>query len=196
MFIIKKGSNKMKKGHIIATALLAGSLLISGCTQKEKSIDASSANVPESSEKVELPSYLTFLKDNQIRFDIMNDDLGLTFKYQDKDLTNGTLLNIVEGELTSSGEAAKEKLNFIMVCQKKPSGDSIGETNLHVAKGLRISALESYLEKFGRNYINPYVGGKVYIAISDGTDNPKWTTGLSEKMDEAIRFEINRTITI
>ncbi len=186
----------MKKCHIIATALLASSLLISGCTQKEKSIDASSANVPESSEKVELPSYLTFLKDNQIRFDIMNDDLGLTFKYQDKDLTNGTLLNIVEGELTSSGEATKEKLNFIMVCQKKPSGDSVGETNLHVAKGLRVSALESYLEKFGRNYINPYVGGKVYIAISDGTDNPKWTTGLSEKMDEAIRFEINRNITI
>lgn len=66
----------MKKGHIIATALLAGSLLISGCAHKEKSIDASSANIPESSEKVELPSYLTFLKDNQIRFDIMNDDLG------------------------------------------------------------------------------------------------------------------------
>ena len=72
----------MKKGHIIATALLAASLLISGCTPKEKSIDASSANITESSEKQELPSYLTFLKDNQIRFDIMNDDLGLTFKYQ------------------------------------------------------------------------------------------------------------------
>ena len=192
--ITKRERENMKKGNLIAITLLASTLLIGGCTPKEKT--SSGADASETSQKQELPSYLNFLKANQIRFDIMNDDLGLTFTYQDKAITNGTTLDIVEGELTSSGETTKEKLNFIMVCQKKATGDSVGETNLHVAKGLRVSALSNYLEKFGRNYINPYVGGRVYVAISDGSDNPKWTTGLNEEMDKAIKFEINRTITI
>lgn len=180
----------MKKIKILATALLASGLLLAGCaTNKEQS----SAPQSEQSSQEEIVSYLSFLESNKIRFDIMDNDLGYTFKYQDQAITSGAKVDIGEGALSFTGESEKEKLNFIIVTEKKPEeGRTTGESNIFLSVGLKVTALEKYVSQFAEKFITPNAQGKVYVAISDGSKAPSWTTGLDAKMDKAINNELQK----
>ena len=181
----------MKKIKILATALLASGLLLAGCaTNKEQS---SAPQSEQQSSQEELVSYLSFLESNKIRFDIMDNDLGYTFKYQGQAITSGEKVDMGAGALSFTGESEKEKLNFIIVTEKKPEeGRTTGESNIFLSVGLRVTALEKYASQFAEKFITPNAQGKVYVAISDGSKAPSWTTGLDAKMDKAINNELQK----
>ena len=183
----------MKKVILLVTALLAGGLLLTGCATEKDSGQSSGGQETSSSVTPEVVSYLGFLDANKIRFDIMDNDLGYSFKYQDQDIVSTQQVAMGEGAVSATGETTKEKLNFIIVTEKKPDeGRTSSESNIFVSIGLRVTALEKYLSQFAGKFITPNAGGKVYVAISDGGATPKWTTGLNARMDAAIQAEIQK----
>ena len=96
-------------------------------------------------------------------------------------------------ELEQELQREKEKLNFIIVTEKKvEEGRAAGESNIFLSVGLKVAALEKYVSQFAEKFITPNAQGKVYVAISDGSKAPSWTTGLDAKMDKAINNELQK----
>ena len=128
-------------------------------------------------------SLLTFIGDNQFRVDVMDDDLGVTFKYNNAAITNKQAMSYVSGGgLTFEGDAAYDDLSFILVTE---TGNS---SSVFYAPGIIKAELTNYLNSsVNDDLVN---GTKVYLAVFHGTP-AKWTKNLNAEMDARITSAIN-----
>lgn len=172
------------KVKLLAAALLASTLLLAGCNNAKQEDKGGEQKDDDKGETVK--STLSFLQNNQIRFDIMNDDLGLSFKYGDDAIVSKTPLAFAEKTLSATGELAKETLNFIIAVEKDANSFT-----LNINPGILKESLNEYLADFTTSYLKEAVGGKAYIAISEGGKEATWTKGLSAELDEKIQARIN-----
>ena len=172
---------KFKKILLGITGALAFTFALTACGDDSTNKDSTPAPAPSTdtdpdsggdSSPATFTNYLTFMNDNKLRVDIMNDDLGVTFNYGNEAIqsTKETTLS-ADTKLSFSGEFAVEKVNFVVVSDTSTGG------SVNVSKGVDSSRVGDFLSRY------PMTGKKIYIAISSGDLN--WTKGLNTKMDTA-----------
>ena len=173
---------KFKKILLGITGALAFTFALTACGDDSTNKDSTPAPAPSTdtdpdsggdSSPATFTNYLTFMNDNKLRVDIMNDDLGVTFNYGNEAIqsTKETTLS-ADTKLSFSGEFAVEKVNFVVVSDTSTGG------SVNVSKGVDSSRVGDFLSRY------PMTGKKIYIAISSGDLN--WTKGLNTKMDTEI----------
>jgi hypothetical protein len=173
---------KFKKILLGITGALAFTFALTACGDDSTNKDSTPAPAPSTdtgsdsggdSAPATFTNYLTFMNDNKLRVDIMNNDLGVTFNYGNEAIqsTRETTLS-ADTKLSFSGEFAVEKVNFVVVSDTSTGG------SVSVSKGVDSSRVGDFLSRY------PMTGKKIYIAISSGEVN--WTKGLNTKMDTEI----------
>ena len=173
---------KFKKILLGITGALAFTFALTACGDDSTNKDSTPAPAPSTdtgsdsggdSTPATFINYLTFMNDNKLRVDIMNNDLGVTFNYGNEAIqsTKETTLS-ADTKLSFSGEFAVEKVNFVVVSDTSTGG------SVRVSIGVDSSRVGDFLSKY------PMTGKKIYIAISSGEVN--WTKGLNTKMDTEI----------
>ena len=171
---------KFKKILLGITGALAFTFALTACGDDSTNKDSTPAPSTDTgsdtggdSAPATITNYLTFMNDNKLRVDIMNNDLGVTFNYGNEAIqsTKETTLS-ADTKLSFSGEFAVEKVNFLIVSDKSTGGV------ISVHAGLDSSYVSEFLSRYSMT------GKKVYIAISSGEVN--WTKGLNSKMDTEI----------
>ena len=173
---------KFKKILLGITGVLAFTFALTACGDDSTNKGSTPAPAPSTdtdpntggdSTPATFTNYLTFMNDNKLRVDIMNDDLGVTFNYGNEAIqsTKETTLS-ADTKLSFSGEFAVEKVNFVVVYDTSTGG------SVNVSKGVASSKVGDFLSRY------PMTGKKIYIAISSGEVN--WTKGLNTKMDTEI----------
>ncbi len=173
---------KFKKILLGITGALAFTFALTACGDDSTNKDSTPAPAPSTdtgsdtggdSTPATFTNYLTFMNDNKLRVDIMNNDLGVTFNYGNEAIqsTKETTLS-ADTKLSFSGEFAVEKVNFVVVSDTSTGG------SVRVSIGVDSSRVGDFLSKY------PMTGKKIYIAISSGEVN--WTKGLNTKMDTQI----------
>jgi hypothetical protein len=174
----------MRPTKLLPLVCLMGSLLLTGCNSSNK--EEQSVAPATTSEQV-AASILSFVQTNQIRFDIM-DDLGVAFKYGDSAVTSTQSLELVKDKaVTFTGELSVESVNFIVVTENKDGANVTCAYNPEILK----AGLAEYLQSFATDYLNSYVGGRAYVAISNGANEGKWTKGLNAELDTKIQRQID-----
>ena len=170
---------KLKKILFGVTGALALSFMLASCGNNDTTKNATNTTTKvvdtTTNSGVVVINYLSFINDNMIRVDIMND-LGVTFKYGEETVTSqGSLALNENSKLSYTGELTTDvsKVNVILVM------DNDTGATVSVNQGVTSSR---FLELLGRLPING--SKKVYVAISTGT--PTWTKGLNAAMDTAI----------
>ena len=174
---------KFKKILLGITGALAFTFALTACgddsTNKDSTPAPSSSTDTGSdtggdSAPTTVTNYLTFMNDNKLRVDIMNNDLGVTFNYGNEAIqsTRETTLS-ADTKLSFSGEFAVEKVNFVIVSDTSTGGI------VSVHAGLDSSYVSEFLSRYSMSGKT-----KVYIAVSSGDIN--WTKGLNTKMDTQI----------
>ena len=175
----------MRPTKLLPLICLLGSLVLTGCASSDNSADASKAG--DASQEVTPKSTLSFLNNGQIRFDIM-DDLGVSFKYGDSAITSTQPLNLVkDAAVTFSGELSAESVNFIVYSEAKDNDSFVCAYHPEVLK----DSVAEFLESFATDYLNDFVGGKAYVAISNGASEGKWTKGLSAELDKIVQEKVD-----
>lgn len=175
----------MKPTKLLPVVCLMGSLLLTGCASTNNDGEASKAG--DQSQEVAPKSALSFLNNGQIRFDIM-DNLGISFKYGDNAISSAQPLNLVkDAAVTFSGELSAESVNFIVYSESKGNDKFVCAYHPEVLK----DSVAEFLQSFATDYLNDYVEGKAYVAISNGASAGKWTKGLSEELDKALQQKID-----
>ena len=125
-----------------------------------------------------LMRYLTFIGDNQFRVDVMDDDLGVTFKYNNTAITNKQSISYVTGgALTIEGDCAYDDLSFIFV------SDTPTSSSVFYAPEVTKENLTQYLNSTVNDDL--VAGTKVYLAVFHGK-TAKWTKNLNADMDTAV----------
>ena len=173
---------KFKKILLGITGALAFIFALTACGDDSTNKDSTPAPAPSTdngsdsggdSTPATFINYLTFMNDNKLRVDIMNDDLGVTFNYGNEAIQSTKETTLSAGtKLSFSGEFAVEKVNFVVVYDTSTGG------SVRVSIGVDSSRVSDFLSKY------PMTGKKIYIAISSGEVN--WTKGLNTKMDTEI----------
>lgn len=170
---------KLKKILFGVTGAVALSFMLASCGNNDTTKNATNTTTKvvdtTTNSGAVVINYLSFINDNMIRVDIMND-LGVTFKYGEETVTSqGSLALNENSKLSYTGELTTDvsKVNVILVM------DNDTGATVSVNKGVTSSR---FLELLGRLPING--SKKVYVAISTGT--PTWTKGLNAAMDTAI----------
>ena len=124
---------------------------------------------------------LTFVGNEKIRVDVMDENLGVRFSYGNEAITNKTdmALNTNSG-LSISGTATVETLNFVIVTVNTT------KTSVVVAAGIE----KEYFTEYVSTTLPTYLTGakKVYVAISTG--DVKWTKNLNAELDTSIGAKI------
>lgn len=166
---------KLKK----ALVLLAGAMTFTfaACSNNSTPEATTNNNITDPTPSQEA-SYLSFISDNKIRVDIMNNDLGVTFNYGNEAVVSQKEMTITSGlTLAYSGTLAVDKLNVISVVQTETG------STFAVNGGLDAEYISEFLA--GKKFTN---AKKVYVAISSGDIN--WTKGLNTDMDTKINTYI------
>ena len=170
---------KFKKILFGVTGAVALSFMLASCgnndTTKNGSTNTTTKVVDTTTNSGDVViNYLSFINDNMIRVDIMND-LGVTFKYGEETVTSqGSLALNENSKLSYTGELTDvSKVNVVLVMDNETGA------TVSVNQGVTSSR---FLELLGRLPISG--SKKVYVAISTGT--PTWTKGLNAAMDTAI----------
>ena len=169
---------KLKKILFGVTGAVALSFMLASCGNNDTTKNATNTTTKvvdtTTNSGAVVINYLSFINDNMIRVDIMND-LGVTFKYGEETVTSqGSLALNENSKLSYTGELTDvSKVNVILVM------DSDTGATVSVNQGVTSSR---FLELLGRLPISG--SKKVYVAISTGT--PTWTKGLNAAMDTAI----------
>lgn len=174
----------MKKSVKILSSLFALALVgfaAVSCSKGE--VTPTTTPSPTTTTTTVQSSLLTFIDNNKFRVDVMDDDLGVTFKYNNAAITNKQAMSYVSGgALTIEGEAAYDDLSFILVTE---TGNS---SSVFYAPGILKASLTEYLNSsVNDDLVN---GTKVYLAVFHGTP-AKWTKGLNADMDARITSAIN-----
>ena len=172
---------KFKKILLGITGVLAFAFVLTSCGDDSTNKDSTPAPAPSTdtgsdgdSTPSTITNYLTFMNDNKLRVDIMNNDLGVNFNYGNEAIqsTKETTLS-ANTKLSFSGEFTVDKVNFVIVSDTSTGG------SVSVHAGLDSSYVSEFLSGYSMNGKT-----KVYIAVSSGDIN--WTKGLNSKMDTQI----------
>ena len=177
---------KIKKALVLTCALSLGLFGLASC---QLSGGGSSTQTPTSApaqdpsiSTVMNNNYLSFMGNSKLRVDIMNDNLGLTFKYGSSAIVSKQEIAIAAGSsITFEGELVGDTLTFILVTETSNSSSVYFAPNIEKAS----------LSEFFQTNVNPDIvaGNKVYLAISQGAAN--WTKGLNADLDAKINSSIN-----
>jgi hypothetical protein len=174
----------MRPTKLLPLVCLMGSLLLTGCNSSNKE---EQSVAPATTSEQASTSVLSFLQANQIRFDIM-DDLGVTFKYGDSEIASTQPLELVKDKaVTFTGELSVETVNFIVYSETKNNDQFVCAYHPEVLK----DSVAEFLQSFATDYLNDFVGGRAYVAISNGASAGKWTKGLSAELDKTVQQKID-----
>lgn len=120
---------------------------------------------------------LTFVGNNKVRVDIMNENLGVRFSYGNEAITSKTDMTLnASSNLSASGTLAVETINFVIVTVNATS------TSVFISKEILKDSFSDYMSKILQSYFTGAT--KVYVAISTGEVN--WTHNLNAELDAKI----------
>ena len=188
----------MKIRKVLGTGI-ALSLAMLGLASCNGGNNGTSANTPSSNGGAQASSSaeaslilvdqcLQFLNDGNFRIDVMDSDLGITFNYGNRALTNKEQCAFADNStLAYSGTPTVDTICFLLVTETKTSTSFISDVSGNQA--LSVSQLSRFLQTISN--VENKQNEKFYLAISKSTEDPKWTKNLSAAMDEKITAWIN-----
>lgn len=167
---------KLKKAIGVLSVLSIGVLSLASCGETTEPAGTITTTV-EPSTTVKVDKYLSFVSDNKIRVDIMDSDLGVSFKYGNAQVVDKHEMDYSSSvSLTKTGELNGDTINFIVVVENDTQ--SVVLYNPQVLK----DSLDEYLGDVLQTSLTNVK--KVYVAVSKGT--VKWTKNLNAELDAKI----------